>query len=223
MDQNTRPNIAEPLAVLAGGERSVIIKTAALLYFVGMKESTVLRLVSSEFRDAIAAFPWGDQALTFIAHSHILHWRFCFPNARAAILINTSVPSSAFQRLQGVEKLNLMFSTFSVAAFVAEHYPRLTCLNLMEKKKKRHGRLTRACLAALQCPLLSTLNLSGCSDITGLMNLQFPLLTSLDLSKCLALTDASLIDLQCPLLASLNLAGCLRITGAALTVFQCPC
>jgi hypothetical protein len=52
---------AELAAVFAGGEQSVIdVEALALLRFFRMKGATVLRAVSTEHRDAIAAFNWND-------------------------------------------------------------------------------------------------------------------------------------------------------------------
>lgn len=61
-DRNVRSNAIDPPAVLAGGERSVIVATAALLAFFNTKGAAVLRAASFEFRDAVAAYPWDDQS-----------------------------------------------------------------------------------------------------------------------------------------------------------------
>jgi hypothetical protein len=42
-NRNTRRNPTEPAAALAGGDRSVIVVTTALLGFFNMKGATVLR------------------------------------------------------------------------------------------------------------------------------------------------------------------------------------
>lgn len=248
------PNIAEPAAVLAGGERSVIVvTTAALLGFSCMEEATVLRAVSSDFRDATAAFIWDDIAC--IEGSRVVQWRACFPNAqrasvfRARVRPSSTVPAEAFVHLRGIVTLKLSLSCFPVAALVAEQYAQLTSLKLYDNEVSDYEddfRFTGATLAAIprQCPLLTSLTLDNCSDVTDFAGLQCPLLTDLDLSNCAGLTNAglaavrcpllrsltvayvssvtNLAGLQCPLLTSLNLAWNRCITGTGLAALQCP-
>jgi len=84
--RNMRQNTAEPAAVLAGGERSVVVvSSAALLRFFCMKGATALRAVSSELRDAIAAFAWINEMTLRIHGRHIMQWRICFPLSGAVL------------------------------------------------------------------------------------------------------------------------------------------
>jgi len=240
--RNLRLNIAVPVAVLAGGERSVIaVEASVLLSFFHMKGAMVLRAVSSELRDAIAAFTWNDESS--FDGNRVVQWRACFPNARTANLCDTTVQAEAFVLLRDLVSLDLTDSCFPVEAFVDEHYPRLNNLNLqgcsdltgddlgdlqcplltnLDLTYCEH--LTGAGLVALKCPQITSLNLSCCSGITdtGLIGLQCPMLTSLNLRGCSGITDAGLIGLQCPMLTSLSLWGCSGITDAGLAGLQCP-
>ena len=172
--RNTRLNTAQPAAALAGGERSVIIITTALPSFFNMQGAAVLRTVTSELRDAIAAFPW-DAAQSTGVIGHVVQWRSCFPSARKANLRGKVVPSEAFVCLRDIARLNLKRSHFPTAALLTDHYPRPIGLNL----SGWHAFMD--------------------SDLAGL---HCPLLTSLKLKDCVGLTDASLVGLQCPLLTS---------------------
>jgi hypothetical protein len=117
----------EARAVLAGGERSVIVKaSAALLKFFNTKGATVLRAVSSEFRDDIAAFPWDDQAHTAITGTNIVRWLACFPDTRAANFTDTTVPAEVFVHLRDIVKLSMARSCYPVLAFFTENYSNLT-------------------------------------------------------------------------------------------------
>jgi Leucine-rich repeat (LRR) protein len=242
--RNTRPISTESAAVLAGGERSVINFTPALLSFSDMKGATVLRAVSSEIRDAVATFPWNDHTRV---PAHVVQWRLCFPSAWVANLSDTTVLAEAFVRLRNIVKLNLARSRFPVAVFVAGHYPQLSSLNLSKvefESYEEDGYLTEMPLAALQCPQLTNLDVSHCSGLTGLAGLHCPLLTNLNLSSCKSVTGAALAGLQyplltnlslsfcsgltsleglnCPVLTKLDLSYCRGITDAALTGLHCP-
>jgi hypothetical protein len=130
VDRNMRLN-RQPAAVLAGGERSVIVVTsAALLGLFCMEGATLLRAVSPEFRDVIATFTWNDDITEIL---DVTRWLVCFPNARAANFYEATVPAKAFVRLRDVAKLDLSYACFPKAAFVAEHYPRLTSLTVREE------------------------------------------------------------------------------------------
>jgi hypothetical protein len=144
-----------------------------------MKGATVLRAVSSELRDAIAAFTWNDANKLFLDRSYVMKWRACFPNARAANLRNTTVPAEAFVLLRDLVTLDLQFSDYSAAALVAEHYSRLTSLSLAEKDRdfnyhsqdeEEDWRLTDASLGAISrhFPLLTSLNLYSCLGLVRL-------------------------------------------------------
>ena len=116
--------------------------------------------MSSELRNAIAEFPWVHQER--LGGDRFVKWRDCFSDARVAILNHKAVPAAAFERMQGLETLDLEFSRFPVANLLAVNFSQLTILLL-----SNCSGLSDARLAALQCPLLTNLDLSFCSGITG--------------------------------------------------------
>lgn len=211
--------LEQPAAQLSGGERSVIVVTSALLNSFDIKGATVLRAVSSEFRDAIASFPWDDQCAHVI--THIVKWRLCFRNARVANLSDRIVPYEAFVFLRDVATLNLARSNFPMAALCASHYPKLVSLNLSRVETyTKDQQLTVTSLAALRCPLLTNLDLSCRTGLTSIAGLKCPLLTTLTLKTCRSFTGTALMGLDCPLLTYLDLSSCSGLTSLA--ALQCP-
>ncbi|MCE2680486.1 MAG: hypothetical protein LW629_08595 [Burkholderiales bacterium] len=104
-----------------------------------------------------------------------------------------------------------------VVEALARKAPNLNCLDLRESELFEEDILT---LMAQRFPGLTSLNLSGCDEITdqGLKDIAgFERLTVLDLSNCTDITDQGLAELpRLNFLNVLNLSGCDRITDTGL-------
>jgi hypothetical protein len=79
------------------------------------------------------------------------------------------------------------------------------------------------------CPLLTSLDLSGCSVVTDggvrAVAAACPLLTSLDLSGCSVVTDGGVraVAAACPLLTSLDLSDCSVVTDGGVRAVAAAC
>jgi hypothetical protein len=128
-----------------------------------MKDATALRGVSEELRSVTATFQWRDNS-TRIPGKHIHRWNDYFPEARAACFFNTAIPPVAFECLRDLETLRLLNSRFSMGAFFATRFHRLTTLHLSEIKL-------------------------GCEVLDGMYGFKCPHLTNLEIWHCYGLTN----------------------------------
>ena len=91
---------------------------AGITRFFDTKEACVLRLVHSEFRDAVSATPWHD--LRTVIKGSVASWRECFGlRAQAAsVLRRKDLVDEDFVHFRGLTALDMRYSAgFSDAAY----------------------------------------------------------------------------------------------------------
>ena len=153
------------LSVLAGAHRA----GGGILSFVDTREARALRLVCSEFLEAVAVAPWADAETRITRNAG--GWRACFPRAMKA---NISVELSFPQRH------NVLID----ADFV--HFEGLHSLDMTGCSQ---AGITDAAFAHLKG--IHTLNVSYCSQ-AGISDAAFAHLTGIKLLYMLGCSQAGI-------------------------------
>ena len=173
------------LSVLAGAH-SV---GEGILGFFDMKEARIIRLVCSEFREAIAIARWADMETRI--SGNVGGWRMSFPHAMKASISVTrpqvnSIVDADFVHFEGV--------------------------NTLDMSGCNQEGITDAAFVHLKG--IHTLNMSGC-DQEGITDAAFVHLKgihTLNMADCdqAGITDTAFVHLKG--IHTLNIRGCVRIT-----------
>ena len=140
------------LSVLAGAHGA----GGGILGFFDTREARALRLVCSEFREAVAVAPWAD--LKTHVRRNAGGWRACFPRATKANLNSRQFVDADFVHFEGLHTLDMSYcdqAGITDAAF--EHLKGIHTLNM---EGCDQAGITDAAFAHLKG--IHTLNMSAC-------------------------------------------------------------
>ena len=185
------------LSVLAGAH-SV---GGGILRFFDTREARAIRLVCSEFREAVAVAPWADAKTRITRNAGA--WRACFPRATTAnISVEWSYPRRHnaivdvdFVHFEGLHTLNM--GKCSQPGITDAAFAHLTGIHTLDMRLCSQAGITDAAFAHLKG--IHTLNMSWCVQ-AGITDAAFAHLTgihTLYMSYCsqAGITDAAFAHL----------------------------
>ena len=152
------------LSVLAGAHRA----GGGILGFFDTREARAIRLVCSEFREAVAVAPWAD--LKTRITRNVGGWRACFPRAMKANisvdwrwrthLRHNAIVDADFVHFEGLHTLDM--SGCSQAGITDAAFAHLKGIHTLIMEGCRQAGITDAAFAHLEG--IHTLIMKGCSQ-----------------------------------------------------------
>ncbi len=207
------------LSVLAGAHTV----GAGILGFFDTKEARAIRLVCTEFREAVAIVPWADMGTRITGN--VGGWRASFPHATKANIsvkdrhpmpeIHNSIVDADFVHFEGLHALDMSYCSqadITDASFV--HLKGIHTLNMFACDQ---AGITDAAFIHLKG--IHTLDMSRCrqAGITDAAFVHLKGIQTLDMSWCrqAGITDAAFVHLKG--IRTLDMSHCNQpsITNAA--------
>ena len=183
------------LSVLAGAHGA----GGGILGFFDTREARALRLVCSEFREAVAVAPWAD--LKTQVRQNAGGWRACFPRAtKANISVKLGYPHNTFVDADFVhfEGLHTLDMSYCYQAGITDAaFAHLKGIHTLNMSRCDQAGITDAAFVHLKG--IHTLNMEGCyqAGITDAAFAHLKGIHTLDMSYCsqAGITDAAFAHL----------------------------